>query len=118
MMASPVTSAPSANCQSIKLNQSIQQILRVGCAAQPSKLDIKDAYWIVPVYTQMTGLSWVCNGEGTTMCMDTRLPFRLRSAPKIFTALADIVQWLIIDRGVDFCIHYLDDYLFVESPSV
>lgn len=50
--------------------------------------------------------------------MDTRLPFGLRSAPKLFTALADAVQWLIKDRGVEFCIHYLDEYVFVEAPQV
>ena len=49
--------------------------------------------------------------------MDTRLPFGLWSAPKLLTALADAVQWLIKEKGVDFCIHYLDDYLFIEPPG-
>lgn len=50
--------------------------------------------------------------------MDRLLPFSLRSASKLFTALTDAVQWLIKERGVEFCIHYLDDYLFVEAPHV
>ena len=41
--------------------------------------------------------------------VDTALPFGLRSAPKIFTALADAAEWIIKQRGVQFCIHYLDD---------
>ncbi len=49
--------------------------------------------------------------------MDTRLPFGLWSAPKLLTALADAVQWLIKEKGVGFCIHYLDDYLFIEPPG-
>ena len=46
------------------------------------------------------------------MLVDTTLPFRLKSAPKIFTALADAAEW-ITRRGVQFCIHYLDDYLII-----
>ena len=48
--------------------------------------------------------------------MDTRWPFGLRSAPKLFTALADAAQWLIRTQGVTCCLHYLDDYFFVEPP--
>ena len=40
--------------------------------------------------------------------IDTTLPFGLRSAPKIFTALAD---------GVAFIIHYLDDFLVTGAPA-
>ena len=46
--------------------------------------------------------------------VDTHLPFGLRSAPKLFTALADVVQWLIKGKVVDFCIYYLDNFFFVE----
>ena len=48
--------------------------------------------------------------------MDTCLPFGLRSASKLFTALADAAQWLILTWGVKCCLHYLDDYFFVERP--
>ena len=38
------------------------------------------------------------------------LPFGLRSAPKVFIALADGLEWILCDcRGCDL-IHYLDDY--------
>ena len=88
----------------------------MGRRAQLSKLDIKDAYRIVSVHPEdwpLLGMYW--KGQ---YFMDTRLPFGLRSAPKLFTALADAVQWLIKEKGVDFCIHYLDDYLFIEPPDV
>ena len=32
--------------------------------------------------------------------IDTVLPFGLRSAPKIFTALADALEWILLDQGV------------------
>ena len=39
------------------------------------------------------------------------LPFGLRSAPKIFTAVADGLEWIIRQRGVRNIDHYLDDYI-------
>ena len=44
--------------------------------------------------------------------LDTCLPFGLRSAPKIFTAcaVADAVEWIQRKEGVNFVIHYLDDF--------
>ena len=48
----------------------------------------------------------------------TVLPFGLRSAPKIFSALADALEWILLNRGVSFVIHYLDDFLTVGSPMI
>ena len=95
------------------IDMGIEQILTAGQGAQLSKLDIKDAYRIVPVHSDdwPIGMQW--KGQ---YYMDTRLPFGLRSAPKLFTALADAAQWLIRTRGVTCCLHYLDDYFFVEPP--
>ena len=117
MGASVNDGIPSDRCslRYPSLDLAIQQILKVGQDAQLSKLDIKDAYRIVPVHPHdwpLLGMHW--RGH---YYIDTRLPFGLRSAPKLFTALADAVQWLIKSRGVDFCIHYLDDYFFVEPPQ-
>ena len=97
------------------IDTAIDQVLRVGRGAQLSKLDIKDAYRIVPVHPEdwpLLGMYW--KGQ---YFVDTRLPFGLRSAPKLFTTLADAVQWLIKEKEVDFCIHYHDDYLFIEPPG-
>ena len=49
--------------------------------------------------------------------VDTALPFGLRSAPKIFTAVADAVQWILQQEGVRFVIHFLDDFLLVGAPE-
>ena len=98
------------------IDMGIEQILDIGPGAQLSKLDIKDAYRIVPVHPDdwpLLGMQW--KGQ---YFIDTRLPFGLRSAPKLFTALADAAQWLIQARGVKHCLHYLDDYFFVEPPHV
>ncbi len=60
----------------------------------------------------MLGMRW----KGG-LFIDTALPFGLRSAPKIFTAVADAVQWIVEQEGVKFVIHYLGDYLVVGSPG-
>ena len=49
--------------------------------------------------------------------MDRSLPFGLRSAPKLFTALADAVTWALFSRGIRFLLHYLDDFLFIGPPG-
>ena len=46
-----------------------------------------------------------------------RLPFGLCSAPKIFTAVADMLAWAIHCEGVRYVFHYLDDFLLLGSPG-
>jgi len=41
----------------------------------------------------------------------------LRSAPIIFTAIADALQWVIESHGVQHIMHYLDDYLLLGPPK-
>ena len=43
------------------------------------------------------------------------LPFGLRSAPKIFNAVADGRQWILARNEVDNCLHYLDNFLILSS---
>ena len=49
--------------------------------------------------------------------IDTRLPFGLRSAPIIFTAVADALERCIRAQGVKYICHYLDDFITVGSPG-
>ena len=50
--------------------------------------------------------------SGTTY-MNRFLPFGLHSAPKIFTAVADAIQWVLFSHGVTQCLHYLDDFIIL-----
>ena len=47
--------------------------------------------------------------------MDRALPFGLRSAPKIFSAVADMVAWALHKAGIQHLTHYLDDFLFLVA---
>ena len=49
--------------------------------------------------------------------IDTCLPFGLRSAPKLFNILADMLAWIAKQNGVSFLIHYLDNFLTMGPPS-
>ena len=49
--------------------------------------------------------------------IDTVLPFGLRSAPKIFIALADALQWIICRQGATWVAHYLDDFVTLGKPG-
>ena len=79
------------------------------------KLNLKSAYRIVPVHPQdhhLLAVSW----EGETY-VDCALPFGLRSAPKIFSAVADMISWALHVAGIPHQLHYLDDFLFLGAPN-
>ena len=81
-----------------------------------SKVNLKSAYRILPIHAEdrpLLGIKW--NGE---VLLDMALPFGLRSAPKIFSALADALAWVTRQHGVLHQIHYLDDFLLQDHQIV
>ena len=68
-----------------------------------AKMDIKEAYRMVPVHPEdrlLLGMKW----KGQTY-VDKTLPFGLRSAPSIFTAVADGIEWAM-RRGEVECVFH------------
>lgn len=107
---------PSEACSLsyVKVDDAAQVILSLGVGALLAKVDIKSAYRIVPVHPQdrhLLGMQW--QGQAFFECA---LPFGLRSAPKIFTAVADAAEWILSSRGIHHICHYLDDFLLVGPP--
>ena len=97
------------------VDEAVNVIRRLGRDAQLTKLDIKDAYRIIPVNPDdyhLLGISW----RGATY-IDRALPFGLRSAPKIFSAVADLVAWVLHQQGIKHQLHYLDDFLFLDAAT-
>ena len=45
------------------------------------------------------------------------LPFGLCSAPKIFNAMADALNWCLNQAGIRHITHYLDDFIFITPPG-
>ena len=87
-----------------------QRMVECGRGAWMAKLDLKSAYRMVPVHPEdspLLGIQW----KGETYS-DQALPFGLRSAPIIFSAVADGLAWALFQSGVDYSLHYLDDFFF------
>ena len=96
------------------VDDAVTTIQQLGKGTQLVKLDIKDAYRIVPVHPadyHLLGITW----QGK-LYIDRALPFGLRSAPKIFNAIADFVAWVLASNGISYLLHYLDDFLFMAAP--
>ena len=87
----------------------------LGQGAQLAKIDIKSAYRLVPVHPaqrKWLGMQW----QGRVY-VDGMLPFSLRSAPKLFNAVADALKWCVTKRGVQHIYHYLDNFIVLCSPG-
>ena len=83
--------------------------MALGMGSKLAKLDVKSAYRLLPVHPTdrpLLGVLW----RGAQF-VDGMLPFGLRSAPKIFTAVADALEWILRQEGVRYIDHYLDDFI-------
>ena len=90
------------------------KVMALGRGAMLAKMDIKQAYRMVPIHPQdrrLLGMRW----EGKVY-VDKTLPFGLRSAPIIFSALADALAWMMLHKGVSFVDHYIDDFITAGRP--
>ena len=99
----------------ISVDHIAKQVVKLGTGAKLAKMDVKSAYRLVPVHPQdrlLLGMQW-----NRRIFVDNTLPFGLRSAPKIFTALADALEWVVKQRGVARVYHYLDDFITLGEPG-
>lgn len=72
-----------------------------------AKMDIKQAYWLVLVHQtdhRLLEMQWKGRIYKT-------LPIGLRSAPLIFSSLADALVWIMEQRAVSFIDRYIDDFI-------
>ena len=72
-------------------------VRQVGRGAYLVKADVKEPFRNVPIHPDdrwLLGVEW----SGVTY-VDKVLPFSLRSTPKIFSAIANAVQWILVQRG-------------------
>jgi len=92
-----------------------QAVVEQGYGILMAKIDVQQAYRNVPIRPDDRWLLWM-KWEGK-IYIDTAIPFGLRSAPKIFTALTDAVEWMLQKRGDKFIILYLNDFLLVRGTE-
>ena len=97
------------------VDDAVRLIRTLGRGCLLAKLDLKEAYRAVPVHPsdqRLLGVAW-----DDTVYIDKALPFGLRSAPKIFSALTDAMMWMLHEKGIDLALHYLDDFLVMGPPG-
>jgi len=98
---------------------SVDEVARLAAELGPgallAKVDIESAYRLIPVHPQdrpLLAMQW----EGK-IYIDPMLPFSLRSAPKIFNAVADALNWHLQQVGIPLIRHYLDDYIIIAPQT-
>ena len=97
------------------VDDAVAMVRSLGTGTLLTKIDIKDAYRLVPVHPDdyhLLGITW-----GGHVYVDRALPFGLCSAPKIFNAVADFISWVLHQHGIPHQLHYLDDFLFLGAPN-
>ena len=98
----------------VTIDDAVLSILRSGRSTMLAKIDIKNAFCLLPVHPadhHLLGIKWRGN-----VYIDHCIPFGLRSAPKLLNILADLLAWIMEDAGVSYLIYYLDDYLTMGPP--
>ena len=99
----------------VSVDEVVAGILQRGRGTLMAKMDIRHAYCNIPVHPSdrvLLGMQW--KGE---MYVDATLPFGLRSAPLIFSAIADALQWIMERMGAQWVAHYIDDFITIGAPD-
>lgn len=98
------------------IDDATRMLSALGKGSLMAKVDLKSAFRMVPVRRQdweLLGMKWK-----EAYFVDTCLPFGLRSAPYLFNQFAEALQWILQHNyGLQWLIHYLDDYLIVGAPD-
>ena len=95
--------------------KAVELVRKNGNSCMMAKIDLLSAYRHVPEHPCDQPLLCI---EWLGRCYaDQALPFGLRSAPKIFTAVADALSWAMVCEGLGDFIHYLDDFFFCGSSA-
>ena len=99
----------------ITVDSAIQCIQQLGQGTLLAKIDVKSAFWLLPVHSSdrhLLAMDW-----DHSLYIDTCLPFGLRLAPKLFNVLADLLSWILTQKGISPVFHYLDDFLILGPPG-
>ena len=101
----------------LRVDDAVCHILHYGRGALLTKLDIRNAFRLIPVRPEdyhLLGIHWQ-----DKFYYEKVLPFGLRSSPYIFDRVATVIEWIIKSHfSIDALLHYLDDFLAVAPPCL
>ncbi len=92
-----VNNGISKEISSLSVNDIMSRILEKGRGSLLGKMDIQQAYQNIPVHPEDRPLLEM-ERDGVVY-VDMIFPFGLRSAPLLFTAVGDALQWVMVRRG-------------------
>ena len=99
----------------IKVNEIIQMVAKYGPGALMAKFDVETAYRNIAVHPDdrfLLAMKWL--GQ---FFVELALPFGLRSAPLIFSAVADMVEWILPNNyNLSDLLHHLDGFITARPP--
>ena len=104
-----------ASLSYVSVDKVVSGVFQRGRGSLMEKMDIKHAYRNIPVHPRdrlILGMQW----KGSSF-VDAALPFGLRSAPLLFIAEADALQFIMEKRGVCWVAHYIDDFITLGRPG-
>ena len=97
------------------IDDATHMINHLGQGCLLAKFDLQEAYRAVPVHPlDQPKLAVTWNDD---ILIDRALPFGLRSAPKLFSALTDGFMWALHHNGIQQALHYLDDFLILGQAN-
>ena len=100
----------------ITVDQVIHLVSQFGAEALMATFDVESAYRNVPVHPldcYLLGMKW-----RNLYYVDLTLPFGLCSAPFIFNAIADMMEWILVHSyHISALLHYLDDFITAGPPD-
>jgi len=106
----------SCSFHNTSINEAAVRVLACGPGTLMAKMDVQQAYRNIPVAPEnrnLLGMTW----EGC-LFVDRVLPFGLRSAPLLFSAIADALLYIMLNNGVSWVyITYLDDFFTCGAPD-
>ncbi len=97
------------------VDEACVKVTAKGQGAMLAKFDVEGAFRTVSVHLDdrwLLGMQW--DGH---IYVDKVLPFGLRSAPKLYNAIADALLWILERSDEVEAIHYLDDFLLFGAPD-
>ena len=100
----------------VKIDDAIKAIQHYGRNALLCKVDISNAFKIMPI----KGNQWpyFCVKWENKYYVYVRLVFGCRSSPKIFDTLSQALCWIASNNyGIETIFHLLDDFLTVDKPD-